>query len=197
MSLPYRPESFCWITQSYGFTDQLVQALPALGLSILYGRQVSTYGTTPRPRITLWLRLCLVYLLLPWVLLPRESWFWAVPCHSTCVWLYLFPYKCLRRSTSEISKGNVLGYYHNLGSLRYFTRTVFLAVLCAAVASFEGIWDAAAKPLVCFLVLHEPMDVQLHCVIKKGFSWRGKKRFSHTSVFNAVLVPYLREPRLR
>ncbi len=30
-------------------------------ISILYGRQVSTYGTTPRPRMTLWLSLCLVY----------------------------------------------------------------------------------------------------------------------------------------
>ncbi len=27
-----------------------------------------------------------------------------------------------------------------------------------------------------FLVLQEPMEVQLHCVIKKGFSWRGKKK---------------------
>ncbi len=37
---------------------------------------------------------------------------------------------------------------------------------------------AAAEPLVCVLVLHEPMDVQLHCVIKKGFHWRGKNSFS-------------------
>ncbi len=27
--------------------------------------------------------------------------------------------------------------------------------------------------LVHLFVLHEPMDVQLHCVIKKVFSWRG------------------------
>ncbi len=49
---------------------------------------------------------------LPCVLLPRESWCWVVPRHST-TWLYLFPFKRLRRSTSEILKGNVLGYYSN------------------------------------------------------------------------------------
>ncbi len=37
---------------------------------------------------------------------------------------------------------------------------------CMAIDSFT----AAAEPLVSFLVLHEPMDVQFHCVIKKGFS---------------------------
>ncbi len=44
---------------------------------------------------------------------------------------------------------------------------------CIAIGS-----RSAAEPLVRFLVLHEPMDVQLHCVIKKVFSWRGKKEFS-------------------
>jgi len=72
------------------------------------------------------------------------SWCWVVPLHSTA-WLCLFPYKRLRRSTGEISKGKVLGYYRNLGFLRY--GTVFLAVLWAALLSriFEEIWDAAAK----------------------------------------------------
>ncbi len=40
---------------------------------------------------------------------------------------------------------------------------------CIAIGS-----RAVAEPLVSFLVLHEPMDVQLHCVIKKGvffFFW--------------------------
>ncbi len=55
----------------------------------------------------------------------------------------------------------------------------------------EEIWDAAAEraaaePLVRFLVLHKPMDVQLHCVINKGFSWRGKLSFSHTASLDAV-----------
>ncbi len=52
-----------------------------------------------------------VFYWLPWVLLPHESWFWVVPRHSMA-WLYS---KCLRHSTSEISKGNVLCYYRNLG----------------------------------------------------------------------------------
>ncbi len=75
-----------------------------------------------------------VFYWLPCVLPPREPWFWVVPRHSTA-WLYLFPYKRLRRSTNEISKGNVLSYYRNLGSLRYGTSTAFLAVLWAALLS--------------------------------------------------------------
>ncbi len=39
----------------------IAQAPTSLGLSILYGCQVSTYGTTLRPPLTLWLSLCLVY----------------------------------------------------------------------------------------------------------------------------------------
>ncbi len=75
-----------------------------------------------------------VFSRLPWVLLPRESWCWVVPRHSTA-WLYLFPNKRLRCSTSEISKGNILGYYRNLGSLRYGMSNAFLAVLWAALLS--------------------------------------------------------------
>ncbi len=166
-----------------------------------------------------------VFSKLPWVLLPRESWCWVIPRHSM-VWLYLFPYKRLRCSTSEISKGNVLCYFRNLGFLRYGTSTAFLAVLWAAhlsrflrrnlrcggevaayIARCPSFWRAmvgciaigsrtAYEPLVRSH-LFEPMDVQLHCMIKKGFSWREKSEFSHTCVFDAVLVPYLREPRLR
>ncbi len=143
-----------------------------------------------------------VFYWLPWVLLPRESWSWFVPYHSTA-WLYLFQYKRLWCSTSEISKGNILGYYPYLGSLRYGTSTAFLAVLWAALPSKKSkmrrrsLYSQTAppilagygrlhshrlehrfrEPLVCFLELHKPMDVQLHCVIKKGFSWRGKKEF--------------------
>ncbi len=47
-----------------------------------------------------------VFSWLTWVLLPRESWYWFIPHHGT-TWLYLFPYKHLRCSTSEILKGNV------------------------------------------------------------------------------------------
>ncbi len=105
----------------------------------------------------------------------------------------------------EISKENVLVYYRNLGSLRYGTSPAFLDVLWTARLS-RFIWRnlrrggeempllswramagciaigsrTAAEPFVRFLVLHEPMDVQLHCVIKKGFSWREKKKFPNS-----------------
>ncbi len=58
-------------------------------------------------------------LLTPLGLIPCESWFRVVLHHSTA-WLDWFPYSVdTRRSTSEILKGNILGYYRNLGSLRY------------------------------------------------------------------------------
>ncbi len=109
-------------------------------------------------------------------------------------------------STSEISKANVLVYYRNLDSLRYGNEYCVpgramsctpqslpskksemqqwigrlyskeappILAGCIAIASL----NAAAEPLVCFQALHEPMDGQLHCVIKKGFSWRGRKEF--------------------
>ncbi len=61
-SLPYSPESFLLkLAILWVHLTNIVQAPPSLGLSILYGRQVSTYGTTPRPQMTLWLNLCLVY----------------------------------------------------------------------------------------------------------------------------------------
>ncbi len=58
-------------------------------------------------------------LLTPLGLIPHESWFRVILHHSTA-WLDWFPYSVdTRRSTSEILKGNILGYYRNLGSLRY------------------------------------------------------------------------------
>ncbi len=55
---------------------------------------------------------------------------------------------------------------------------------------------ATAKPLVCFLVLHEPVDVQLHCVIKKGFSWRGKKKnYSHYALGRRALFQHDNDPK--
>ncbi len=134
---------------------------------------------------------------------------WVVPRHSIA-WLFLFPYKHLRRSTSEISKGNVLSYYRNLGSLEHETSTAFPAVLWAALLSrfFQrnlrcggeaAVYIArcpshfmamsgciaigsctAAKPLVHLLVLCEPMDLQFYCVIINGFSWRVKNSFNST-----------------
>ncbi len=60
-----------------------------------------------------------------------------------------------------------------------------ILAVCIAIASL----NAAAEPLVCFQALHEPMDGQLHCVIKKGFSWRGRKEFFPYRIFEAVLIP--------
>ncbi len=42
------------------------------------------------------------------------------------------------------------------------------------------------ETLVYFLVLHEPMNILITVWLKKGFSWRGKIFFSHTSVFNTT-----------
>ncbi len=61
-----------------------------------------------RPQMTLWLSLCLVYSIdspgsYSHMSLGFES-FHVIAWRD----LYLFPYKRLRRSTSEISKGNVL-----------------------------------------------------------------------------------------
>ncbi len=50
-----------YLTILWVHLTNIVQAPPSLGLSILYGRKVSTYVMTPRPRMTLWLSLCLVY----------------------------------------------------------------------------------------------------------------------------------------
>ncbi len=43
---------------------------------------------------------------------------------------------------------------------------------------FGGLWRATPPPShwFVFIALHEPMDVQFHCVIEKGFSWSRKKR---------------------
>ncbi len=218
-----RPESFLLkLVILWVHLTNIVQEPPSLGLSILYGRQVSTlWDNTQAMDDPMAQPVLGVFYWLPSVLLPCESWFWVIPRHNTA-WLY-FPYSVSRCSTSEISKGSIK-------SLRYGTSTAFLAVLLAARTpqslpskKSEMRWRsgrllsqmpclfwramadciaigscAAAEPLVSFLVLHEPMDVQLHCMIKKGFSWRGKNTFfSHTTSFDAVLVPYLREPRLR
>ncbi len=45
-----------------------------------------------------------------------------------------------RRSTSGVSIGNVLGYYRNLGSLRYGTSTAYFAVpgSCTTQSSLQS-----------------------------------------------------------
>ncbi len=67
---------------------------------------------------------------------------WQVRCspppHHSTAWLYWFPICVLnkRRSTSEVSKGNVLGYYRNLGSLRYGNE---YCVTCHAMALYDSV----------------------------------------------------------
>ncbi len=164
-SLPYRPESFLLkLAILWVHLTNIVQAHPSLGLSILYGHQVSTlWNDTQATDDPMAQPVLGVFYWLHWVLLRRESWFWVISHHSTA-WLYLFPYSISRRKKSVISKGNVLGYYHNLGSLRYRTSTAFLVVLWAAHLSrflrrnlrcggevaayiarcyFGGVWQAA------------------------------------------------------
>ncbi len=53
-------------------------------------------------------------------------------------------------SQSEISKGNVLGYYREFSSLRYGNEySIPGRELYASVASFGEIWDATSKrPLI-------------------------------------------------
>ncbi len=89
-----------------------------------------------------------VFSWLPWVLLPRESWCWVIPGHST-EWLYLFLYKRFWRSTSEISKGNVVVTI--VTSVPWDMERVLGSWPCyelhSSVASFEEIWDAAVKRL--------------------------------------------------
>ncbi len=85
---------------------------------------------------------------LPWALLPRESWCWVILGHST-EWLYLFLYKRFWRSTSEISKGNVVVTI--VTSVPWDMEWVLGSWPCnelhSSVASFEEIWDAAVKRL--------------------------------------------------
>ncbi len=83
----------------------------------------------------------------------------------------------LRSSTSEISKGNVLGYYRNLGSLRNGNEYCIPGCfeLHASVAFFEEIGYAVPCHWFIFIAQHEPMDVQLHCVIEKRLQLKRKK----------------------
>ncbi len=118
----------------------IVQAPHSLGLSILYGRNwymvssINLEDDTHATVDTMAQPVLGVFSWLPWVLLPHESWCWVIPCHGT-VWLYLFPYKRLRRSTSEISKGNILGYYLRCGS-----EVVVYIARCSS--HFGGLWRA-------------------------------------------------------
>ncbi|KAL0201208.1 hypothetical protein M9458_004395, partial [Cirrhinus mrigala] len=100
---------------------------------------------------------------------------------------------CMER---VVSKGNVLGYCRNLGSLRYGNEYCVtgrairsnLRILWrngrlysrTAPPVLAGFGGTAAETLVCLVSLHNPMSVQFHCVIKKGFSQGEKRTFSHS-----------------
>ncbi len=60
---------------------------------------------------------------------------------------------------------------------------------CIAIGS-----RAVAEPLVSFLVLHEPMDVQLHCVITKGvvfFFGRSNRSISQGTEVTIVMSDFV------
>ncbi len=78
----------------------------------------------------------------------------------------------LRRSMSE-----KLENWKKSGLLNSLRPRPFWWAMAGRIAI--GSLNDAAEPLVRFIALHKPMDVQLHCVIKKGFSWRGKKLVFH------------------
>ncbi len=123
---------------------------------------------------------------LPWVLLPRESWCWVVPRQSTA-WLYLFPYKRLQRSTSEVSKGNVLSYYCNLLLPEIWNEYCIpgRAMRCTPQSLLQRNLRCSGEA-AAYIARH-PSHF--------GGLWRAF--FSHTSIFDAVFVPYVRQPRLR
>ncbi len=80
------------------------------------------------------------------------------PHHSTA-WLYWFPICVLnkRRSTIEVSKGNVLCYYRNLGSLRYGNE---YCIPCRAMALYDSVIAS--------------VDVNLRIL------WRSRRLYSQT-----------------
>ncbi len=109
------------------------------------------------------------------------------PHHSTA-WLYWFPICILnkRRSTSEVSKGNVFSYYCNLGSLRY--RNEYCIPCCAMV-----LYDSVVASV----------DVNLRILWRSGrlYSqtprpfWRALARFGGhcRQAIGSFLQPYMNQ----
>ncbi len=117
-----RPQSFLLNSNVPGSLDQHCSS-PFLAWSVhkLYWHQVSLWDDTRATDDPLGSSCAWCILQTPLCLIPRESWVRVVPHHSMA-WLDWFPashWTGLRRSMSIISKGKVLGYYRNLGSLRY------------------------------------------------------------------------------
>ncbi len=185
--------SFCLSSNLMGSLDQDCSS-PSFTWSVhIIWMPGITYGATHRTQMTLMAHPVLgIFYWLPWFLLPRESWFRVGPRHST-PWLDWFPYRIeIWRSTSEISKRNVLGYNPNLGSLRYGNEYCVpgRAMSCRprmlpskkSDLRWQSSWLYSQAPLLIwramagciaigsratvvhwlvFLILHEPIDVQL------------------------------------
>ncbi len=142
-----------------------------------------------------------VFSWLPWVLFTRESWCSVVPRHSMA-WLYLFPFKrehtrllsyprfpeigneyCIPGRAMSCTPQSLLskksemrwrsGHLYSQTPLPFWWAMVYFGYFgCIAIGS-----RAAAEPLVHFLVLHETMHVQFHCVIIKRLWLKRKKYF--------------------
>ncbi len=147
-SLPYRSESFLLkLAILWVHLTNIVQAPPSLGLSILYGRQVSTLRDDTQATDDPMAQPVLgVFSWLPWVLLTCESWFWVIPHHSTA-WLYLFPYSAVRVKY-QMGMYSVTIVTLVPWDIEQILRSWPCYELYASVASFEEIWDAAAKRLL-------------------------------------------------
>ncbi len=128
----------------------IVQTSPSLGLFILYGRQVSTYGMTPRPQMALWLSLCLVYSVdspgsYPHVSLGFES-FHVITRPNTCSHTSLF-------DAIGVKYRNGMNSVTIITSVPWDMEGVLQSWQCYelhfSVTSFEEIWDAVSKrPLI-------------------------------------------------
>ncbi len=118
----------------------IAQAPTSLGLSILYGCQVSTYGTTLRPPLTLWLSLCLVYSLdspgsYSHMSLGVESFHVIARRDCTCSHTSVFdPVRVKYRKGTYLVTIVTLVLWDMERVLR-----------SPSVTSFKEIWDAAAK----------------------------------------------------
>ncbi len=149
----------------------------------LYGCQVSTYGMTPRPQMTLWLSLCLVYSIdspgsYSHMSLGFESVHVIAWRDCTCSHTVRVKYQ---KGTYSVTIVTSVPW-----DMEWVLHSWPCYELHSSVASFEEIWDAsfeeilysqtarpfwqamagciaigshaAAEALVHFLVLHEPMD---------------------------------------
>ncbi len=111
---------FCLSSKLSGSLDQLCSSPSLLGLSITIWTPGVSSGQHPGHVLPSRLTLCLVYFIdspgpnPTWVLVASRS----MSLHGM-IGLVPILTSISRRSTSEISKGNMLGYYRNLGSLRY------------------------------------------------------------------------------